>query len=149
MSGKVEVVSHLREVVSATEQAMRKAARMVGGTVEGHAKELCPTDTGLLKNSIMFAIGGEPPNIMSYRNNDKDKNGNMIDEVKGQYEGQADPDSDNEITVYVGTNVEYAPYQELGAPNANVNPQPFLRPAMEMFRDEIENIVEKCLKEIR
>ena len=148
MSGSVEVSSNKIEVQRATEKAMKKAARMVGGTVEGHAKELCPVDTGLLRNSITFAFGGEAPQIIDYVSNDKDKTGKQIERQEGHYEGTAPADDDDQITVYVGTNVEYAPYQELGAPNANVPEHPFLRPAFENFRNEIEQIIEKCLKEI-
>lgn len=144
----VEVSSNVREVKRATEKAMMKAARMVGGTVEGHAKELCPVDTGLLRNSITFAIGGEVPNTMDYVSNDKDKNGNPVERQKGHYEGQAPADDDNQVTVYVGTNVEYAPYQELGAPNIHLDARPFLRTAFEMFQNEIEQILERCLKDI-
>lgn len=147
MSGKVEVVSSLREVVNATEKAMQKAARMVGGTLERHAKEACPVDTGLLRNSITFALGGEAPEIIAYQSNDRDKNGKPIEVKKGQYDEAAPADDDHQTTVYVGTNVEYAPHQELGT--VNMDARPFLRPAMENFKGEIEQILEKCLKEIR
>lgn len=147
VSGNVEVVSHLREIVRGTEKAMQKAARMVGGTVERHAKESCPVDTGLLRNSITFAIGGEAPEILSYQSNDRDKNGKPIEVKKGHYEGTAPADDDDQVTVYAGTNVEYAPYMELGT--KDLDARPFLRPAMENFRGEIEQILEKCMKEIR
>ena len=147
MSADVQVVSSLRDVVDATEKAMKKAARMVGGTVERHAKEACPVDTGLLRNSVTFALGGDAPEIISYQSTDRDKNGKPIEVVKGQYEGTAPADDEHQITVYVGTNVEYAPHQELGT--VNMDARPFLRPAMENFQSEIEQILEKCLREIR
>lgn len=145
----IEVVSHREEVKRATQKAMEKAARMIGGSLAGHAAELSPVDTGLLHNSITFALGGEPPDKLQYQSNDKDKTGKQITVTEGHYEGSADPDKDGEITVYVGTNVEYAPYQELGAPNANIEPRPFLRPAFENNKPEIEQILEKCFSEIR
>lgn len=126
---------------------MHQAARMIGGTVEGHAKELCPVDTGLLRNSITFAIGGEAPNILDYVSNDKDKTGKQISRKEGHYMGTADPDDDGEITVYVGTNVEYAPHQELGT--VKMTARPFLRPAFENFTGEIEQIMKKTLGDIR
>ena len=143
------VSDNTREVKEATLKAMQKAARMIGGTVAAHAAEACPVDTGLLRNSITFALGGEAPAFITYHSNSQDKNGNPIEVKEGQYVGNADPDDDGQVTVYVGTNVEYAPYQELGAPNANIDPRPFLRPAFENFRDEIEQICEKTLGEIR
>ena len=60
---EIEMTGNADNIKRAVEKAMQKAARMVGGSLEGHAKELCPVDTGLLRNSITFALGGEPPNI--------------------------------------------------------------------------------------
>lgn len=130
------------------EKAMKKAARMIGGTIAGHAQERCPTDTGLLRNSITFAIGGEAPNIQSYTSGNKNKKGELIEPKEGHYDGRADADGKGEVTVCVGTNVQYAPYQELGAPNRNIDAHPFLRPAFEEHRDEIERIVTACLREV-
>ena len=144
MAGNVEVVSYKRNVEQATEKALKKAARMIGGTVEGHAKEACPVDTGLLRNSITFAIGGQAPAITDYKSDTKDKDGNY---TTGNYDGEAPDDDAGEVTVYVGTNVQYAPYQELGT--VNMDARPFLRPAMENFKDEIEQIINRCCKEIR
>ena len=140
----VEVTDNKRDVMKEVENALRKAARMVGGSVEGHAKEACPVDTGLLRNSITFCIGGEEPAITDYQSDTKDKDGNV---TTGNYEGSAPEDDDGEITVYVGTNVQYAPYQELGT--ANMDARPFLRPAFENNKREIEQIIERCCKEIK
>ena len=143
-TNEVKVTSNITYVRKATEKAMKKAARMIGGTVAGHAVEACPVDTGLLRNSITFALGGEDPQITTYRSNDTDKNGKQIERKEGSYSDKAPQDDDNQITVYVGTNVEYAPYQELGAPNINLDARPFLRPAMENFTGEIEQIIDQC-----
>lgn len=146
-NNRVEVISYKRDVENATEKAMRKAARMIGGSISGHAIDACPVDTGLLRNSITFALGGEAPNIMNYKSNDTDKNGNPIEPKEGKYDGEAQKDSDGEITVYVGTNVQYAPYQELGT--IKMDARPFLRPAFENNETEIEQIIAKCFTEIR
>ena len=145
----IQVVDHVQEVRRATEKAIQKAARMIGGSIAGHAAEACPVDTGLLRNSITFALGGEAPAMPIYHSNSEDKNGKRIEVVEGHYDGSAPADNDHQVTVYVGTNVEYAPYQELGAPNANIDPRPFLRPAFENNREEIQQIIEKTLGDIR
>lgn len=49
-------------------------------------------------------------------------------------------------TVVIGTNVYYAPYQELGAPNAHVPPHPFLRPAIENHKADYKEVLEEELK---
>ena len=139
----IEIASHKESVERATEKAMRKAARMIGGTVAGHAVDACPVDTGLLRNSITFALGGDPPAITDYQSDTKDSNGEL---TTGHYDGEAPEDDDGEVTVYVGTNVQYAPYQELGT--EKMDARPFLRPAFEDFRDEIRQIIEKCCKEL-
>ena len=141
----VQLTSYIAKVEKATKTAMKRAATMIGGTVEGHAKELCPVDTGLLRNSITYALGGEGVNMPYYRSNDKDKSGKQIPLKEGTYEGNAEKDADNQITVYVGTNVQYAPYQELGAPNINLPAKPYLRPAFENHINEIEQILQKEL----
>lgn len=55
---------------------------------------------------------------------------------------------DNGHTVVVGTNVKYAPYQELGAPNAHVPAHPYLRPAFENHLSEYQNVLNGELSKI-
>ena len=143
----VQIDDNSREVLQKVEKALLKSARMIGGAIAGHATELAPRDTGLLANSITFAIGGQVPDKMVYKSNDKDRNGNPIESKEGHYEGVAPADDDGEITVYVGTNVEYAPYNELGT--VKMDARPFLRPAFENNREEIQQILEKNLGELR
>lgn len=140
----LQIISHKTDVERAVEKALHKAARMIGGSAAGHAAEACPVDTGLLRNSITFALGGEAPAITDYQSNEKDASGEA---QTGHYEGEAPEDDDGEITVYVGSNVIYAPYQELGT--AKMDARPFLRPAMEDFKREYEQIIEQCCKELR
>lgn len=142
----IAVTSNLANVEREVEKAMKKAAMMLGGAIESHAKEYCPVDTGLLRNSITYAIGGQAPNVSSYSSNEKDKNGKIIEKKTGEYEGEAPKDSHDQITVYVGSNVQYAPYQELGAPNINLPAKPYLRPAVENHTEEYNQILEQCFK---
>lgn len=51
-------------------------------------------------------------------------------------------------TVVVGTNVKYAPYQELGAPNAHVPAHPYLRPAFENHLPEYEHVLNTELSKV-
>ena len=55
---------------------------------------------------------------------------------------------DNGHTVVVGTNVKYAPYQELGAPNAHVPAHPYLRPAFENHLSEYQHVLQSELSKI-
>lgn len=49
-----------------------------------------------------------------------------------------------EGTAYVGTNVEYAVYVEMGT--VNTKPQPYLRPAVTEHKDTYRAIVKRNLK---
>ena len=51
---------------------------------------------------------------------------------------------DGEPAVYIGTNVEYAPYQELGTIHMTANP--FLKPAVADHSNEYRKIIENELK---
>jgi phage gpG-like protein len=128
MGNNVQVTSRVFSVKNAAYQAMVKAAEMVGGIVEGHAKEYCPVNTGNLRNSITYVFEDDPDH----------------------------PSNENEVTVIIGTNVEYAPYVELGH-NQEVGryvpaikkrlvkefvaARPFLAPAMNNHLGEIEQAI--------
>lgn len=51
---------------------------------------------------------------------------------------------DGEPAVYIGTNVEYAPYQELGT--IHIKAQPFLKPAVADHANEFRKIFENEMK---
>ena len=148
--GEIQIISHAAQVKRATERAMKQAAEMIGGTLAGHAIEYCPVDTGLLRNSITYAIGGEEPKLTTYKSNNRDKNGKEIEVVEGTYSGIAPQDDRGTVTVYVGTNVEYAPYVEMGHIQAgsgkHVAPQPYIKPAIVDHLDEYKTILANALK---
>lgn len=118
----VVVTSNLYLVNQMSKEAMVNAAISVGMFVSGEAQDICPVDTGNLRDSITHAYN----------------------------------DDGHQVTLLVGTNVEYAPYVELGhhqqpgrfvpaikkrLVRSWVPPKPFLRPAFENNRGEIENII--------
>jgi len=128
----IEVISHKIEVIQAKDEAVAKALETIGRVVERYAKELCPTDTSRLKNSISHQVDDE--------------------------------------TVYVGTNVEYAPYVEFGTgkfaeggggrptpwsyqddkgnwhTTNGMKPQPYLKPAIENHLDEYKQYLKDELQ---
>ena len=118
----VEVTSNLYVVGRITKEAMVNAAISVGMLTSGYAQDLCPVDTGRLRDSITHAYN----------------------------------DDGEQVTLLVGTNVEYAPYVELGhhqqpgryVPKIGkrlvrdwVPGKPYLRPAFEDHRSEIEKLI--------
>lgn len=128
----IEVTSHRVEVIQAKDEAVAKALETIGRVAERYAKELCPTDTSRLKNSISHQVDDE--------------------------------------TVYVGTNVEYAPYVEFGTgkfaeggggrptpwsyqddkgnwhTTNGMKPQPYLKPAIENHLDEYKQYLKDELQ---
>lgn len=89
------------EVIDEFDDRLRIALEEVGREAEGIAKENCTAvDTGRLRNSITFATS-ERCGSFDYR----DKYGTSFSDSSKQPEKNS---------VYIGTNVEYAPYIELG-----------------------------------
>lgn len=95
-------------VVDGINDAVLRALAQIGMAAEGYAKDLCPVDTGRLRNSITHTV----------------------DEENG--------------VAYIGSNVEYAPYVELGTEKQAA--QPFLKPAATDHGKTYRNIMEEELK---
>ena len=124
-------------VLSKMEKAIENGLTAIGMTAEGHAKrkitDYPAVDTGRLRNSITFAISGEKANAPTY-----------TDSKKGVYNYSGTAPDDKEKAVYIGTNVEYAPYVELGT--SKMPPRPFLKPAATEHNEEYKKIMEAAIK---
>lgn len=120
------------KVCKELEAAVERALEICGGKAETYAKKLCPVDTGLLRNSITHAIGGKSPAVQSYSASKGNKS--------GSYSGTVGSPGDN--TVYIGSNVEYAAYNEL---HHRTN-SGFLRKACENHKDEYKAVFENEMK---
>ena len=128
--------------------------------VESRAKLYCPVDTGLLRNSIAHALSGDQPSIgatdgkrhqRSYKSESTDKHGNPVKVTKGKYAGKMPKAKDyDDLYMYVGTNVEYAPYVEMGHINwktgKHIPAQPYLQPAFVNHVDDIKSIIESYIQ---
>lgn len=115
----VEFRDNSAEVLEGLSEAMLRALERVGMQAEGYAKDLCPVGTPESTGKPGY-IGGTLKNSISHK----------VD--------------DAEQAVYIGTNVEYAPYVELGT--VKMDAQPFLKPAAADHRQTYQNIVEDELK---
>ena len=122
----------------ALDEAIDKALEEIGLQVENFATLLCPADTGLLKNSITYAVHGSSPAKGEYVADNPSKNGEL---KSGSYSGSA---PDEEGTVYIGSNVEYAAYVEMGT--SKMSPRPYLEPAVTNHISDYEKIVKECLQ---
>lgn len=137
----VQFTDNSRAFLTELEKAKAKILESIGLKAEKYAKKLCPVGTAESTGKKGYR-GGTLRNSISHRvvNND---------------------------TLEVGSNVEYAPYVELGTGphfvpppewerfeaekgkgvgKAYVKPRPFIRPAIEEHRDEYQRIAERELK---
>lgn len=137
---KITFTSHKKEIQSQLNDALDRAMMTVGMMGESEAKRNLTknksVDTGLLRNSITYARGGKPANISGYS---ADRG-----EGSGSYSGSAPSDSKDQCTVYIGTNVEYAPYVELGT-SRSVE-KPYLRPAATSVGAKMKGIIQAELQ---
>ena len=127
----VKIKDYSQEVLDELEDAVKRALTKCGMVAEEYAADLCPVDTGLLRNSITYALSGEPAAISSYKADRGDKS--------GTYSGSA-PDMDSGAAVYIGTNVEYAEIVELGK-----RKQPYLEPAVANHAAKYKSIIKSEL----
>ena len=109
------------------EQIMR-ALEMIGLKAEDYAKLKCPVDTGRLRNSITHTTSGKSGFDYTYSDNE----GNAF------VYGVGTPMT-REKKVYIGTNVEYGAYVELGT--SKQSPQPYLKPAITDHNNTYRRIV--------
>ncbi len=132
MAKNIDVVftSNLDAFYDEFDEAVKKTLMEIGIEAEKNAKKEITAkkavDTGRLRNSITWAIGGEGANAPGYSGTAPKK---------------------DQPCVYVGTNVNYAKYVEYGT--SRMKARPYLRPAVEDFKDEYKKIIEDNLGEIK
>lgn len=144
----VQFTDNSKEVSDNIKAALLRGLETCGLVAEGYAKKLAPVGTpestgipgyigGLLRGSITHALSGKQTAISNYQDNAGTR--------RGSYSGTAPEESDsNKCAVYIGTNVEYAPYVCLGT--IHTKAQPFLKPAVNDHKDEYRKILENSLK---
>lgn len=136
MANDFKFTDNSAQVLAALKQAETRALNICGQKAVTYAQNLAREDTGLLRNSIAYALDGEAPNIKTYRANKGDGS--------GSYGGTMSKENGNARAVYVGTNVPYGIYNELGT--RRIKAKPFIRPAAQDHGDEYKSIIESELK---
>jgi HK97 gp10 family phage protein len=118
---------HGDEIKSDVEKAVTRGLTAAAILVQGQAIELAPVDLGNLKGSITYTVAGQRSQV---------RHPATVNEGIGV--------TDEKKTAYIGTNVEYAPYQELGT--SKMKAQPFLRPALDNQERQINEVFAKNVK---
>ena len=141
----VEIDDHSDEYLRDVGKALEAALEGVGAHLEGEAKEELSNspkriDTGLLRNSITYALDGEPAAMQTYHADNSNKNGSTN---IGSYSGTAPKESGDNRSVIVGTNVEYAIYVHEGT--SRMAPNRFLKNALDRNQDQIKKYIEDAM----
>ena len=132
---EVRFTDNSADVLQDIEGKKAKALEIIGLVVEGYAKRMCTVDTGRLRNSITHATQSNTGQD-TYSDNDGK-----------QFGGGSAHTAPTEDMVCIGTNVEYAPYVEMGT--VRTPAQPFLKPAaadhVAQYKDIILRVLEGSL----
>lgn len=140
----VEFTSHLKEHEAEFDKKLHNALEKCATDAESFAVNNLTQNksviTGLLRNSITHAIGGEPAAIGSYH---AERGIGSKPPASGTYSGSAQ--KTNDPTVFIGTNVEYAPMVELGTSRSAA--KPYLKPAVADHADHFKKIFQSVFKD--
>lgn len=133
-----QVTSNISEHDRKFAKAVEKALRLVGGQAERFAKEtisdMGAVDTGFLRNSITWALDGESANVEEYKDDAENQT--------GAYDGETPKDGKGERSVYIGTNVYYAPYVEYGT--SKMQARPFLSTSIQSHKSDFEELFKQA-----
>lgn len=148
INGTVDVKDNSALLIAAVEAAAEVALDAAGSqaaTLAANELQRSPSriDTGLLKNSITWALGGKPAAISSYSADRPSKTTGKMP-PSGSYSGTAPTDRGKTKSVYIGTNVEYAIYVHEGT--KRMEPNHFLKNAISKNRGELSEIMKRILQ---
>lgn len=161
---KVEIFDHRDEILDQLKDYADKVLEYWGIELEKQAKiELAKSpnriDTGLLRNSITYALSGKPPHITSYKadkltdyadaflhfvSNNGGGGKKKTETIKtGFYSGSAPMGAPWKQYVYIGTNVEYAQWVHNGT--RRMAPNRFILNAVNNNKDKLQSIAKDVL----
>lgn len=142
MSAEVKMTDNTDELLKELEFLEEKALVTVGGEAEGDAKieiESSPrrVDTGRLRNSITWATRTEHSEVDTNLEKPND-DASAEDGVNSSQAGERE--------VVIGTNVEYAAKVHEGDAKEGLDPNRFLRNAIERNSEKYRGIIDDTLR---
>lgn len=147
-------VNNIEEAKKIMHKRILVALEASGLFAERKAKEKCPVDTGRLRNSITHVVSGDPERSYSFSANYTSRFLTGENRALSKEEKEMDnktyiiPKTDENLeTLWIGTNVFYAPYVETGALEDGTyrKPKPFLVPALTDHKNEYKAIIIRYL----
>lgn len=129
---KITFEDHSDEVLAALEMGCNRALEKCGLVAEGYAKQLCPVDTGILRNSISHGV--DSAEKTAYVGTDKEY-GVYVELGTGKYVAGGRP------TPWVYRD-EKGNWHRTNGQRA----QPFIKPAVSDNRETYKKIIDKELK---
>lgn len=132
----IEIKDNSREVLEALAIQIQNGMKGIGEQAERYAKANCPMDTGRLRNSITWTITGE----QGPANTSAGEPASTKD-----YKVRAKPELG---TVYIGTNVDYAKYVEVGDYAHKVGRKHFLKDAATQHEEHYKAIMKAALEAV-
>jgi HK97 gp10 family phage protein len=118
---EVTLTSNKDEILEALGEQLGQAMIAIGLTAESNAKQ-----------EITKAVYDTPESKSGYVRTGR---------LRNSISYGVDTD---EPAVYIGSNVEYAPYVELGT--SKMRARPFLKPAVENYAGEYKDLLEQAMK---
>ena len=79
MKMEIKIIDNSDKAREELANAITKALTTVGQMAVKYAKKSCPVKTGLLRNSVCFALSGESPSISSYTDDSGEQGGEYQD----------------------------------------------------------------------
>lgn len=130
ISETLSLTSRKGEVIKACEEAIMRGLAAIGEVAEGYAKDDCPVDTNRLRGSLTYAT--------AETHSDNEPPANAADSAV-----KATPEP---MTVYIGTNVEYAEYVEFRDIQHKSGKAHFLRDAVADHSETYKKIMKASLE---
>lgn len=158
MGMEIKLIDRTPETLSAKELGIARGMVKCGMKMQDYASMLCPVGDedsthipgymgGTLRQSITFVTADHPGQTVKIQ---KKKFNPRVDLHGGTKETVT---TDEEECVYLGTNVYYAPYVEMGTQHKHkkVDEKPFIRPAVanheQLYTEILQNELIKAVME--
>lgn len=136
---EITIEDYSDEILKELSEAVETALMSIGEKAVSHAVKNVPVDTGLLRNSLTYALDGQPTAITTYSDDSNIQS--------GSYSGTAPQESGNNRSVSVGSNVSYALAVETNArAKHEVGGAHFLKNALANHTDEYEKTLRAALE---